>query len=107
MILLRLRHPFFLPVRDSLMPWSLARGSDISGKISTHVDIDFATPRQGQLEVLIDSPLLPKLPVKNRLTGDGGKKSNWSAVTNLGDGSVVYANSMTGETQKDAPADIF
>lgn len=90
-----------------MMPWSLARGADISGKISTHVDVDFATPRQGQLEVLIDSPLLPKLPVKNRLTGDGGKKSNWSAVTNLGDGSVVYANSMTGETQKDAPADIF
>mmetsp|Transcript_18658 Transcript_18658/g.40612 ORF Transcript_18658/g.40612 Transcript_18658/m.40612 type:complete len:239 (+) Transcript_18658:205-921(+) len=87
---------------------------DIGGKLETHVDIEFATPKAGQLEVLVESPLIPKLPVKNALTETtktsvirGGKKSAWSAVTNLGDGSVLYTNSKTGASQKEKPADIY
>ena len=88
--------------------------SDIGGKLETHVDIAFATPKVGQLEVLVESPLIPKLPVKNALTETtktsvvrGGKKSDWSAVTNLGDGSILYTNSKTGASQKEKPADIY
>mmetsp|Transcript_16747 Transcript_16747/g.23654 ORF Transcript_16747/g.23654 Transcript_16747/m.23654 type:complete len:241 (-) Transcript_16747:37-759(-) len=84
---------------------------DISGVVTTHVNIDAATLKPGELIVKIESPLIPSLPFKNSInsfekTRKGTKPSNWVMVTNLGDGSISYQNTKTGVIQSDMPTDI-
>ena len=59
------------------------------------------------------SPLIPKLPFKNDAntvaqtkTKSGGKTSEWSVVTNLGDGSVFYTNTAKGISSFERPAGL-
>mmetsp|Transcript_33653 Transcript_33653/g.41229 ORF Transcript_33653/g.41229 Transcript_33653/m.41229 type:complete len:256 (-) Transcript_33653:153-920(-) len=83
---------------------------DIDGLLETHLDVDVRTPKAGELTVRISSPIIPQLPYKEENLGSGiavagGKmKSDWAAVTNMGDGSVsYYLNVKTGETQLQKP----
>lgn len=82
---------------------------DVTGKLSTHLDIDVAADEAGTLKVLIQSPLIPKLPFKNMASTAfsspvvGGKESAWNIVTNLGTGESYYYNMKTGVTQYARP----
>jgi hypothetical protein len=82
---------------------------DVTGKISTHLDIDVAADETGTLKVLVQSPLIPKLPFKNLASTAfsspivGGKESAWNIVTNLGTGESYYYNMKTGVTQYQRP----
>lgn len=92
---------------------ALAKGGhlefDVTGKISTHLDIDVAADEAGTLKVLVQSPLIPKLPFKNLASTAfsspivGGKESAWNIVTNLGTGESYYYNLKTGVTQIQRP----
>lgn len=82
---------------------------DIGGILSTHVDVDLAADEAGVLTAKVSNPLIPKLPFKNiasSSSGATGKESDWSSVTNLGDGDVYYFNTKTGETTFDKPSKI-
>mmetsp|Transcript_14432 Transcript_14432/g.20112 ORF Transcript_14432/g.20112 Transcript_14432/m.20112 type:complete len:238 (+) Transcript_14432:214-927(+) len=84
---------------------------DISGVVTTHVNIDAATLKQGELTVKIESPIIPSLPFKNSInsaekTKKGTKPSDWVMVTNLGDGSISYQNTKTGAVQEENPIDV-
>ena len=82
---------------------------DVDGLVATHLDIDVAADEAGVLTARVSSPLIPKLPFKNAASSApkvGGKASDWSSVTNLGDGKVYYYNSKTDETTYQKPATI-
>ena len=82
---------------------------DVDGLVATHLDIDVAADEAGVLTARVSSPLIPKLPFKNGASSApkvGGKASDWSSVTNLGDGKVYYYNSKTDETTYQKPATI-
>lgn len=82
---------------------------DVSGILSTHVDIDVAADEAGVLTAKVKSPLVPKLPFVNSASASaatGGKTSDWNKVVNLGDGGVYYYNSETSETSLTAPSKI-
>jgi len=64
---------------------------DVSGIISTHLDVDVAAEQAGVAKIRVASNLIPKLPFKNLAapsTGSptGGKESPWNMVTNMGSG---------------------
>ena len=82
---------------------------DVDGLVATHLDIDVAADEAGVLTARVSSPLIPKLPFKNGASSApkvGGKASDWSSVTNLGDGKVYYYNSKTDETTYQKPSNI-
>ena len=82
---------------------------DVDGLVATHLDIDVAADEAGVLTARVSSPLIPKLPFKNAASSApkvGGKASDWSSVTNLGDGKVYYYNSKTDETTYQKPETI-
>jgi hypothetical protein len=84
---------------------------DIAGKtgIKTHLDVDVAADEPGVANVRVASNLIPKLPFKNAastVTAKGGRESQWSIVTNLGNGESYYFNAKTGETSFEKPAKI-
>lgn len=84
---------------------------DIAGKtgLKTHLDVDVAADEPGVANVRIASNLIPKLPFKNSASttvAKGGKESQWSIVTNLGNGDSYYFNTKTGETTFEKPSKI-
>jgi len=85
---------------------------DVSGLISTHVDVDVAADEAGTATLKVSSPLIPKLPFENSASSSssynkkGGKEGDWFAVTNLGDGSTYYWNQATETTQYEKPTDL-
>lgn len=84
---------------------------DVGGKmgITTHLDVDVAADEAGVAKIRVASGLIPKLPFKNAassLTAGTGKASQWSIVTNLGNGESYYFNTKTGETQFEKPDKI-
>jgi len=82
---------------------------DVDGLVATHLDIDVAADEAGVLTARVSSPLIPKLPFKNGASSApkvGGKASDWSSVTNLGDGKVYFYNSKTDETTYQKPSNI-
>eukprot|EP00977_Amphora_coffeiformis_P019134 scaffold6915_cov170-Amphora_coffeaeformis.AAC.11 len=83
---------------------------DVSGVISTHLDIDVAAEKAGVMNVRIASDLIPKLPFKNAASfagasvPTGGKESPWNMVMNMGTGEVYYYNEKSGVTQYTKPS---
>lgn len=82
---------------------------DVKGLIGTHLDVDIVTDESGVATVRVASPLIPKLPFKNaankavsKVAGDK-KPSDWSIVTNLGDGKSYYYNEKTGMSRTEKP----
>lgn len=66
---------------------------DVSGLLSTHMDVDVSADEPGVAKVRVASGLIPKLPFKNLASGSagsptGGKPSPWNMVTNLGSGGM-------------------
>jgi len=87
---------------------------DVGGVLAAHADVDLAS-EAGVLTAKVYNPLIPKLPFKNSASGDGGdsgggkatgKASDWSSVTNLGDGDVYYFNAKTSVTTFEKPSAI-
>lgn len=80
---------------------------DVDRILATHIDIDVAADEAGVLTARVSSPLIPKLPFKNSASSADsagkGRSSDWSKVTNLGDGDVYYFNSKTDVTQNEKP----
>jgi hypothetical protein len=83
---------------------------DVGGKmgITTHLDVDVAADEAGVAKIRVSSGLIPKLPFKNAASSvtAKGKASQWSIVTNLGNGESYYFNTKTGETQFEKPDKI-
>ncbi|KAG7374815.1 hypothetical protein IV203_013910 [Nitzschia inconspicua] len=85
---------------------------DIAGKtgLKTHLDVDVAADEPGVATVRVASDLIPKLPFKNAASASignkGGRESQWSIVTNLGNGESYYFNTKTGETTFEKPSKI-
>jgi len=86
---------------------------DVSGLLTTHLDIDAATEAAGIARIRVSSPLIPALPYKNAalpqpssgiVTVKGGKESDWNIVTNMGSGDTYYFNEKSGKTQFEKPA---
>ena len=80
---------------------------DVSGIISTHLDVDIGAPEAGVAKVRVASNLIPPLPFKNAATmsdAPSGKKTSWNVVTNLGSGESYYYNEETGVSQREKPA---
>ena len=82
---------------------------DVSGVIKTHLDIDVAAEKAGEMRIRIASNLIPKLPFQNAASfaksgsPTGGKESPWNMVQNMGSGSTYYYNEKTGVTQYEKP----
>jgi hypothetical protein len=71
---------------------------DVSGLLSTHMDVDVSADEPGVAKVRVASGLIPKLPFKNLASGSagsptGGKPSPWNMVTNLGSGGTCVSAS--------------
>lgn len=90
---------------------------DVNGLLDTHLDVDIAADKAGVATVRVASPLIPTLPFKNQASANyvadakvstkkSVKPSDWSSVTNLGNGETYYFNEKTGVTQFDPPASI-
>ena len=83
---------------------------DLGGKVGlkTHLDVDIAADEAGVARVRVASNLIPQLPFKNIASASyyekGAKQSDWSMVTNLGNGESYYYNAKTGATQYDVPS---
>jgi len=78
---------------------------DLKGLVASHFDVDIAAT-SGEATVKVRSDLIPPLPFKNSANTEAkvsGKKSDWSKVVNMGDGSVYYYNEMTDQSQFNAP----
>jgi len=79
---------------------------DLGGLVTSHLDVDIAA-KSGEATVKVRSNIIPALPFKNSASGDesakGGKKSDWSKVTNMGDGSVYFYNEKTDQSQFNEP----
>ena len=84
---------------------------DAPGLISGKLDIDVATPRAGEADVTLTSPLIPKVPLqkgdgKGRFCfecGNGKAASDWVVARNLGNDVEFYANTKTGKSQFEVP----
>jgi hypothetical protein len=79
---------------------------DITGLLTTHVDMDLGTEEPGVARVRIAAPGIPTLPFHNaatQFTPPTGKKTPWSIVSNLGNGESYYYNEETGESQFERP----
>lgn len=68
---------------------------DVSGLLSTHLDVDVSADEPGVAKVRVASGLIPKLPFKNLASGSegsptGGKPSPWNMVTNMGSGGTSH-----------------
>jgi hypothetical protein len=66
---------------------------DVSGLLSTHMDVDVSAEEPGVAKVRVASGLIPKLPFKNLASAStgsptGGKPSPWNMVTNMGSGGT-------------------
>jgi len=85
---------------------------DLAGKVGlkTHLDIDVAADEAGVARVRVASDLIPPLPFKNLASSvsfsKGGKQSQWSVVTNMGNSESYYFNTKTGATQFEKPDKI-
>jgi hypothetical protein len=87
---------------------------DVKGLLDTHLDVDVAADSAGVATVRVASPLIPQLPFKNAAsanfvadsTAKNAKPSDWSSVTNLGNGETYYYNEKTGVTQYEKPSSI-
>jgi len=85
---------------------------DLAGKVGvkTHLDVDVAADEAGVARVRVASDLIPPLPFKNLASAassvKGGKQSQWSVVTNMGNSESYYFNTKTGETQFEKPDKI-
>ena len=83
---------------------------DVTGVITTHLDVDVAAEKAGILNVRVASDLIPKLPFQNAASfaggnsPTGGKESPWNMVKNMGTGEVYYYNEKTGVTQYAKPS---
>jgi hypothetical protein len=81
---------------------------DVNGLVGTHLDVDIATDDAGVATVRVASPLIPKLPFKNKASAGaqyvGGKKSDWVQVVNLGNGETYYFNEKTEVSQFEKPS---
>jgi hypothetical protein len=79
---------------------------DVNGLVKTHVDVDVSADEAGVATVRVSSPLIPKVPFKNDATSTtkfGNKPSEWSLVTNLGNGKSYYYNEKTGVSTLEKP----
>ena len=79
---------------------------DVKGLIGTHLDVDVVADEVGVATIRIASPLIPKLPFKkavNAVKSTGDKPSDWSIVTNLGNGKSYYYNEKSGTSQLEKP----
>ena len=79
---------------------------DVSGFLSTHLDVDVILDTPGVATIKVASPLIPKLPFKNKPSPYSGKSSPWKSVTDLGSGDSYFFNEDTGVTQYDPPTDL-
>lgn len=83
---------------------------DVGGKVGlkTHLDVDIAADQAGVAKVRVASNLIPALPFKNIASANyvekGSKPSDWSIVTNMGNGESYYYNTKTGATQYEIPS---
>lgn len=72
---------------------------DISGMLTTHLDVDIEANQKGVASVNFKSALIPKWPF-------GRSKSDWNRVTNLGTGETYYFNQVSGEAQYELPEEL-
>ncbi len=90
---------------------------DVNGLLDTHLDVDIAADQAGVATVRVASPLIPPLPFKNQASAKyvadsaaastkNAKPSDWSSVTNLGNGETYYFNEKTSVTQFEPPASL-
>ena len=82
---------------------------DVSGILTTHLNVDVASDEPGVAKIRVASNLIPKLPFRNLASGTagsitGGRESMWNVVTNMGSGESYYYNEKTGLTQFERPA---
>ena len=71
----------------------------LNGLFHSTLDIQLQPNQPGVAPVEIRSPLIPKWPF-------GRRKSDWSQVTNLGNGEIYYFNAKTGETSLEKPKNV-
>ena len=79
---------------------------DVKGLIGTHLDVDVVADEAGVATIRIASPLIPKIPFKKAVSTlklTGNKPSDWSIVTNLGNGNTYYYNEKSGVSQLEKP----
>lgn len=106
--------------QDLLKAGKRAAGGDVGlaidfpGLASGRLDVDVSTPRKGEAEVVVTSPLIPKLPIQKTKglgrfcfdCGTGAPESDWFVARNLGNGVQFYGNAKTGKSQFEAPKDF-
>jgi hypothetical protein len=71
----------------------------LEGLFRSKLEIQLQPNQPGVAPVEVRSPLIPKWPF-------GRRKSDWSQVTNMGNGEIYYFNTKTGETTLEKPRDI-
>ena len=71
----------------------------LDGILQSSLDIQLQPNQPGVAPLEIKSPLIPKWPF-------GRRKSDWSQVTNLGNGEIYFFNAKTGETTLEKPDDV-
>ena len=72
---------------------------DISGMLTTHVEVDVEANQKGVASVNFKSALIPKWPF-------GRSKSDWNRVTNLGTGETYFFNQVSGVAQYEEPDEL-
>ena len=72
---------------------------DISGMLTTHLDVEVEANQKGVASVNFKSALIPKWPF-------GRSKSDWNRVTNLGTGEIYYFNQVSGVAQYEEPEEL-
>jgi hypothetical protein len=84
---------------------------DLPGFASGRLDVDVSTPRDGEADVVVTSPLFKRLPIQKTKglgrfcfdCGTGAPESEWFVARNLGNGVQFYGNAKTGVSQFEAP----
>lgn len=84
---------------------------DAPGLAAGRFDLDVSTPRAGEADVVVNSKLIPQLPIAKTAglgrfcydCGDGNPPSDWFVARNLGNGVQFYGNAKTGVSQFEAP----
>ena len=73
---------------------------DLSGLLTTHVNVDLEANQRGVATVTLTSALIPKWPF-------GRSRSDWNKVTNMGTGETYYFNQVSGEAQYEKPDELI